>query len=46
VVDASEITLDGASAISLTFSVPLDPDQDFSSLVTITDEDKGVVWPV
>ncbi len=43
VVDASEITLDGASAISLTFSVPLDPDQDFSSLVTITDEDKGVV---
>ncbi len=43
VVDASEITLDGASAISLTFSVPLDPDQDFSSLVTITDEDKGIV---
>jgi hypothetical protein len=42
VVDASEITLDGASAISLTFSVPLDPDQNFADLVQITDEDKGV----
>ena len=44
VVDASdEITLDGASAISLTFSVPLDPEQNFADLVQITDEDKGVV---
>lgn len=43
VADASEITLDGASAISLTFSVPLQPDQDFASLVSITDEQSGKV---
>ncbi len=43
VVDASEVTLDGANAISLTFSVPLDPEQDFSSLISVTDEEKGNV---
>ncbi len=29
-LDASEIQLDGAAAMVLTFSVPLNPDQDFS----------------
>lgn len=43
VVDASEVTIDGANAISLTFSVPLDPEQDFSSLINVTDEEKGAV---
>ncbi|CAM3732057.1 hypothetical protein BS639_03990 [Rouxiella silvae] len=40
-LDASELQLDGASALVLTFSVPLDPDQKFSSLVHLVDTKSG-----
>lgn len=41
--DASEIQLDGASTLSLTFSVPLDPAQDFARVVHLVDKQKGQV---
>lgn len=40
-LDASELQLDGASAMVLTFSVPLDPDQNFASLVHLVDTKTG-----
>lgn len=43
IADASEITLDGANAISLTFTAPLDPDQNFNDLVSLTDKKTGKV---
>lgn len=42
-LDASEVQLDGAAALVLTFSVPLDPDQDFSSVVHLVDKKSGKV---
>lgn len=41
--DASELQLDGASALVLTFSIPLKPDQDFSRFVRVVDKDGGKV---
>lgn len=41
--DSSEIQLDGASTLALTFSVPLDPDQDFSRFAHVVDKEKGKV---
>ncbi|TCV94313.1 alpha-2-macroglobulin family protein [Biostraticola tofi] len=40
-LDASEIQLDGASTLVLTFSVPLDPSQDFSALAQVVDTKAG-----
>ncbi|WAT06326.1 alpha-2-macroglobulin [Rouxiella badensis] len=40
-LDASELQLDGASAWVLTFSVPLDPAQNFASLVHLVDTKSG-----
>ncbi|EIC82492.1 alpha-2-macroglobulin [Serratia sp. M24T3] len=40
-LDASELQLDGASALVLTFSVPLDPEQNFASLVHLVDTKSG-----
>lgn len=40
-LDASELQLDGASALVLTFSVPLEPNQDFSSHVHVVDSVSG-----
>ncbi|MCT4716727.1 alpha-2-macroglobulin family protein [Enterobacteriaceae bacterium H18W14] len=42
-LDASEVQLDGASALVLTFSVPLNPDQDFSRVVHLVDKTNGKV---
>lgn len=42
-LDASEVQLDGAAALVLTFSVPLDPDQDFASVVHLVDKKSGKV---
>ncbi|HAT1647810.1 TPA: alpha-2-macroglobulin family protein [Raoultella planticola] len=42
-LDASEIQLDGAAAMVLTFSVPLNPDQDFSRSVHLVDKKSGKV---
>jgi Large extracellular alpha-helical protein len=39
--DASEVQLDGASALVLTFSVPLDPNQEFSKVVHAVDKKSG-----
>ncbi len=41
VLDASEVEQDGASVISLTFSVPLQADQDFAQKVHVVDSKKG-----
>ncbi|WP_259461754.1 alpha-2-macroglobulin, partial [Enterobacter sp. R1(2018)] len=42
-LDASEVQLDGASALVLTFSVPLNPEQDFSRVVHLVDKTSGRV---
>ena len=42
-IDASEVQLDGASALVLSFSVPLDPEQDFSRVVHLVDKKSGKV---
>ena len=42
-VDVSEITLDGASAISITFSAPLKGGQDLQALLSLMDEQTGKV---
>jgi uncharacterized protein YfaS (alpha-2-macroglobulin family) len=42
-LDASEVQLDGAAAMVLTFSVPLNPDQDFSRSVHLVDKKSGKV---
>ena len=41
VADASEIQLDGASTLSLTFSAPLDPQQNFADKVHLVDSTRG-----
>ncbi|HEY1847124.1 MAG TPA: alpha-2-macroglobulin [Buttiauxella sp.] len=42
-LDASEVQLEGASALVLTFSVPLNPEQDFSRVVHLVDKTSGKV---
>ncbi|WP_354690078.1 alpha-2-macroglobulin [Phytobacter sp. RSE-02] len=42
-VDASEVQLEGAAALVLTFSVPLDPDQNFAQAVHVVDKKNGKV---
>lgn len=42
-IDASEVQLDGAATLVLTFSVPLNPSQDFSSRVHLIDKKSGKV---
>lgn len=42
-LDASEIQLEGAAALVLTFSVPLDPSQDFARTVHVVDKKSGKV---
>ncbi|TCC14252.1 alpha-2-macroglobulin family protein [Kosakonia quasisacchari] len=42
-LDASEVQLDGAATLVLTFSVPLDPDQNFASAVHLVDKKSGKV---
>jgi len=42
-VDASEVQLDGAAALVLTFSIPLDPEQDFARTVHVVDKKNGKV---
>ena len=42
-LDASEVQLDGAATLVLTFSVPLNPDQDFSKTVHLVDKKNGKV---
>ncbi|MEB4676678.1 alpha-2-macroglobulin family protein [Enterobacteriaceae bacterium G50] len=42
-LDASEVQLEGASALVLTFSVPLDPNQDFSKTVHAVDKKNGKI---
>jgi len=43
VSDLSELQLDGAATLVLTFNAPLDEKQDFSRLVTLTDDERGKV---
>ncbi|MEQ7919829.1 alpha-2-macroglobulin [Xanthomonas sp. WHRI 1810A] len=43
VVDVSEVQLDGASTLSLSFSVPLDPEQNFAEKVHLVDSKDGKV---
>ncbi|MEO4047743.1 alpha-2-macroglobulin [Pseudomonas sp. CAU 1711] len=43
VADASEIQLDGASTLAVSFSVPLDPEQDFASKLHLVDRKSGKV---
>lgn len=43
VVDVSEIQLDGASALSVSFSIPLDPDQRFAERLHLVDSKTGKV---
>lgn len=43
VVDISEVQLDGASALSVTFSVPLDPEQPFAERLHLVDKASGKV---
>jgi uncharacterized protein YfaS (alpha-2-macroglobulin family) len=43
VVDVSEVQVEGASALSLTFSVPLDAQQNFADRVHLVDTVKGKV---
>src|SRR5690606_1764259 len=40
-LDASELQRDGAAVLSLTFSVPLDPDQPFSERLHLVDSKNG-----
>ena len=42
-LDASEVQLDGAATLVLTFSIPLDPEQDFSRVVHVVDKKNGKV---
>jgi alpha-2-macroglobulin len=42
-LDASEVQLDGAATLVLTFSVPLNPDQDFAKTVHVVDKKSGKV---
>lgn len=42
-LDLSEVQLEGAATLLLTFSIPLDPEQDFSRLVTVVDTGSGTV---
>ncbi|MBJ9865430.1 MULTISPECIES: alpha-2-macroglobulin family protein [Citrobacter] len=42
-LDVSEVQLDGASTLVLTFSIPLDPEQDFARLVHVVDKKSGKV---
>lgn len=42
-LDASEVQLDGAATLVLTFSIPLDPNQDFSRRVHLVDKKSGKV---
>ncbi len=42
-LDASEVQLDGAATLVLTFSIPLDPEQDFSRTVHLVDKKEGKV---
>ncbi|MET1080632.1 MAG: alpha-2-macroglobulin [Pseudomonas sp.] len=42
-VDASEVQLDGASVLSVTFSVPLDPEQKFAERLHLVDRVDGKV---
>lgn len=42
-LDASEVQLDGAATLVLTFSVPLDPSQDFAKTVHVVDK-KVAKW--
>ncbi|MET3715515.1 uncharacterized protein YfaS (alpha-2-macroglobulin family) [Pseudomonas sp. PvP001] len=43
VADASEIQLDGASTLSVTFSAPLDPKQNFADKVHLVDSTRGTL---
>lgn len=42
-LDASEVQLDGAATLVLTFSIPLDPNQDFSRVAHLVDKTSGKV---
>lgn len=42
-LDLSEVQLDGAATLVLTFSIPLDPEQDFSRVVHVVDKKSGKV---
>ncbi|MRS14676.1 alpha-2-macroglobulin family protein [Enterobacteriaceae bacterium RIT691] len=42
-IDASEVQLDGAATLVLTFSIPLNPAQDFSSRIHLVDKKSGKV---
>jgi uncharacterized protein YfaS (alpha-2-macroglobulin family) len=42
-LDVSEVQLDGAATLVLTFSIPLDPEQDFSKSVHLVDKKSGKV---
>ena len=43
IIDVSEVQLDGASALSVTFSVPLDPEQKFADRLHLVDTTIGKV---
>ncbi|MFV0548740.1 MAG: alpha-2-macroglobulin family protein [Limnobaculum xujianqingii] len=43
ILDASEVQLDGASAMVVTFSIPLAANQNFASLLNLVDEASGKV---
>ena len=42
-LDASEVQLDGAATLVLTFSIPLDPEQDFAKVAHLVDKKSGKV---
>src|SRR3989338_5757511 len=42
-VDVSEVQLDGASVLAVTFGVPLDPEQDFAARLHLVDSKAGKV---
>jgi alpha-2-macroglobulin len=43
VIDFSELQLDGAAALVLTFNAPLDDKQDFAAQITLVDDQSGKV---
>ncbi|MGT8978618.1 hypothetical protein ACVV4F_19810 [Escherichia coli] len=43
-LDLSEVQLDGAATLVLTFSIPLDPDQDFSRVIHVVDKKRQSGW--
>ena len=43
IADVSEVQLDGASALSVSVSIPLDPDQDFAERLHVVDSKSGTV---